>query len=168
MSSVVTPIGTAHLFGIPATFTAYNATPTGDAVSGYIMPNLTSADVKHVASSDMTHAKTGGITNLTVSGEYIECTFELIPEGTSVANATTSGNIFAAGTTFGITGMPAIIVGPFADAWNVTGSTSPLQNRWIYTDGGSSRHSSTGKVIQTVTLRRFPDITGLAGTVLTV
>jgi hypothetical protein len=172
-SSIVTHIGPAHVFGIPATFVAYNATPAGDAVSGYVMPNITDADIKHVASKEMTHAKTGGISGLTVSAEYLECTFSLIPEAvfttdsaTTLAKAITSGHIFAAGTTFAITGMPVFIIGPFSDAFN-TGGAGILANRWIYTDGGSSKQTSTGKTIFTITLQRFPDITGTAGTVIT-
>ncbi|MEI6872851.1 MAG: hypothetical protein WCL08_11265, partial [Verrucomicrobiota bacterium] len=81
------------------------------------------------------------------------------------SKAITSGHIFAAGTTFTITGMPAFIIGPFSDAFNV-GGAGILANRWIYTDGGSSKQSSTGKTIFTVTLQRFPDITGLANTII--
>ncbi|MEI6872997.1 MAG: hypothetical protein WCL08_12000, partial [Verrucomicrobiota bacterium] len=118
-SSITTHIGTAHVFGIPATFTAFNATVAGDSITGYVMPNVTDADIKHVASKEMTHAKTGGITGITVSAEYLECTFTLIAESvfttdsaTSITRAATSGHIFAAGTTFAITGMPAFIIGP--------------------------------------------------------
>ena len=160
----VTHINKAHLFGVPATFVAYN--PDGTSVSGYIMPNLQAADITHHASEEMIRSKTGAITSGLVAGEYLECTFQLIPESDSVANAAISATIYPAGTTFAITGMPAVAVGPFPDAFNVSGSTAPTKNRWVYFSGGSSKHSNTGMATQSITLRRFVELDGLTAAVV--
>jgi hypothetical protein len=163
----VTHINKAHLFGVPATFVAYQSNAHGSTVVGWVMPNLQAADITHHASEEMIRSKSGAITSGIVSGEYLECTFQLIPESDSVANAAKSAAIFSAGTTFVISGMPTIAAGPFPDAFNVdSGGTAPATSRWIYFSGGSSKHSNTGIVTQSITLRRFVELDGLTDAVI--
>lgn len=158
----VTHINKSHLFGVPATFAAYQPNAHGTSVVGWVMPNLTAADITHHASEEMIRSKTGAITSAIVSGEYLECTFQMVPEADSVANAAKSAAIFSAGTTFVITGMPVIAGGPFPDAFNVaTSGSAPSTNRWIYFSGGSSKHANTGIATQSITLRRFVELDGL-------
>lgn len=152
--------GKAPIFGVGAvTFTLIG--PDGTTVSGYVMPTVNSANITHNGATNETKNTSGDIDAVTVSGEYIECAFTLIPTGTSSANALTAATVPKANSTVTISGARVIAVGPFSDALNVASSGSlPDTARWIYTTGGSLAISSEGHASLNLTMRRYPAIAG--------
>lgn len=153
--------GKAPIFGVGAiTFTLYPP-DSGTAVSGYVMPTVNSANITHNGQTNETKNTSGDVDAVTVSGEYIECAFTLIPTGTSNANALLAATVPEANSTVTISGARQIAVGPFADALNVASSGSlPDTARWIYTTGGSLAISSEGHAALNLTMRRYPAIAG--------
>ncbi len=143
-------IGLGHIFSM--TGGALGIT----ALSGYISPNLTTLKVKHGAEVDRIRAQTGDTASAIYSDEYLECTFDFIPEGTTIANAILSAGIPPAGSGVTITGLPIIHLGPFTDGLNTNAAnTQP----WIYEADGNQNGNSEKKWDGSMTLRRYIGIT---------
>ncbi len=152
---MATQLGTGHIHSL-------NGGTLGCSLAGYVSPNLQTLRLQHAAESDKIKGQAGNTTGLILQDDMLECTFEVIPEGTTVANAKTSAGLPAAGTTFTITGLPIIAAGGFADALNTGGgNTQP----WIYEGGGQIHGDKAGKWTATLPLKRYPGIT--SGTAIT-
>ena len=127
--------------------------------TSYVCPNLQALDVTHKAEYEEIPNQAGATGSLIITNEWIEITFDTIPQGTNDANARNSAAIPPAGATARITGLPIIRIGPFADGLNTNGaSTQP----WFYLGdgglGGAAKEHWNGKI----TLRRYPAITTAA------
>lgn len=151
----VTFQGKGYVYGTPASFTAYD-TSNVSLGAGYISPATESASVTHNADVERVQDSDGDFAAVIMTGEYVECAFDLRPEGTSVANAKLAATLPPIGATFQITGMPIIAVGAFVDVFNTDGSDA---KKWIYEGGGQLRMTNTGKAMVSLTLRRYQGIT---------
>lgn len=152
-------IGKGHVFGAPAVLTAYEANGT-TAISGYVSPTLNGASLTHSFDTDETRNQAGDIDSLLVGmGEKVECEFDFIPRGSTVANAKISATLPPIGARVDIASAPVIRVGSFTDVYNTGGSnTQP----WIYVGGGSLTESAGGKMTGKIKLARFYSITSAA------
>jgi hypothetical protein len=143
---MATQLGTGHIHSL-----------TGAAVScslsGYVSPNLQSLRAVHNADVDRIKGQSGKTTGAIYEDDTFECTFEFIPEGTTVANAKLSAGLPAAGTGFTLSGLAVVTMGGTADIFN-----SAL---WIYEGGGQLNGAADGKWTATLPLRRYPQITSL-------
>lgn len=158
--------GAAPTFGTAAvTFTIYPPNDGTTAYSGYLMPTVTGYNITHGVGATETKNASGDIDAVTYHGEYIECAFTLLPTGSSTANTLASSRVPAPGSTMTISGAPVTAFGSFSDALNVSGSSLPLNARWIYTGSGSIQRSSEGHATMNLTFRRYPGIVG--GTAIT-
>ena len=134
----------------------------GCALSGYVSPNMQTLRLQHAAEVDKIKGQNGYTTGLIFQDDVLECTFEYIPEGTTIANSKLSAGIPAAGAAFTITGLPIVTMGGFADALNTNaGSTQP----WIYEGGGQLHGDKAAKWSATLPMKRYPSIT--SGTAVT-
>lgn len=131
------------------------------SVTGYVSPNMQSLKVGHQAEVERIKNQVGEVTTLISSGDYIECSFDFIPEGgtstdNTIAKAKLSASLPATLAAVTITGLPIIQVGPFTDALNTNpGNTQP----WIYEGGGELSGPNSTKWTLTFTLRRYINIT---------
>lgn len=126
------------------------------ALAGYVSPNLQTLRVSHSADRLAIKSQAGKTTGLIFEDDSIECTFEVIAEGTTIANAKLSAGLPPAGSGFTITGLPIIAFGGFTDALNTNGAnTQP----WIYEGGGSLNLVNDDKGTVTITLKRYLQIT---------
>lgn len=150
-----TQLGTGHIHGL-------STTTLSCSLSGYVSPNLASLKVSHTADRIAVKSLLGRTTGLIFEDDQIECTFEVLPEGTTVANAKLSAGIPAAGSAFGITGCHIVACGGFTDAINTGGgNTQP----WIYEGGGGINGVSDEKWTATLPMKRYLYIT--SGTAIT-
>src|SRR5687768_8196567 len=116
--------GTGHIEGFGTAALVLNDA-AGSAVAGYISPNLQSLKVTHNAGSvNEIKGQTGVVTGLLINDEMIECTFDFIPEGTTIANAKLSARLPEVGTRVNTANLPVVAIGSFADALNAT-TTNP-------------------------------------------
>lgn len=150
----VTLQGKGLVFGTPASYTAYD-TNNNSLGAGYISPATEGVSVTHNADVERIQDSDGDYCGIILTGEYVECTFDLRPEGTSVANAKLAATIIPIGGTVAITGMPIIAVGEFSDVFN---TDSGETNKWVYEGGASLRGTNTGKYMVTLPLRRYGGI----------
>jgi hypothetical protein len=153
MPNVTQPFqgGTGHVFGLATFALAVKQADGSTTISGYISPNLQSLKLRHMGTVDRIKGQTGHITGIITSGEYVECDFDFIPEGSSVANSIASARIPPGGSAATISGLQVIPVGSFDDVFN-TGV-------WFYEFEGTYNGVNDGKATTTLTLRRYPNIT---------
>ena len=155
-------LGKGHVFGIPAAIVLYGADAT-TAISGYVCPNLSGSGLTHSFDVDEVSDQAGNI-NALIGGmkEKLECEFDFIAQGSSVANAKISATLPTALSIAKITGAPIIPVGAFSDAYNTNVVTVP----WIYM-GGTLTESAGGKMTGKIKLVRYINITLLLSAPIT-
>jgi hypothetical protein len=142
----------------PITFVVSNAAGASLG-AGFVMPPVSAFALTHGFKSSESMDGVGEIDSITLSGEYIECQFDLVFSGSSVANQAAGERSFPIGATVTISGAPVRAFGPFTDAINVT-SGGIEGYKWIYVTGTNIRRSSGGESTGSVTLRRYPKISG--------
>lgn len=155
--------GKGYVYGNPGAFVLY-PNDSGTAISGYISPAIESCNLTYNAEIEEIKSEGGDIVATIHSGGHLEATFELRPEGDSVAEAKASARIPDMGATMQLTGMPVIAAGPFSDAFNTDGS-GILANRWLATGQGSIRTTQSGKAMVTATFRRYEYLAPTAGAI---
>lgn len=157
-------IGNKYFFGSPATLAMYDATGSL-IVTGYISPDIENYDLTHECDSEEVRNANGEVVGHITYNNRLTLTVNFIPVGTSAVEATALAerlrgcSLPQGNGTVAISGAPAINVGGYADAINTASG-----GRWIYAGGGSIKTTATGKATGTITLKRFPAITGGAAT----
>ena len=152
-------IGKGHIHGLGT------GTFTMASLAGYISPKLETLRLTHSAESDEIKAQTGGgVDSIITQNETLECTFDLIPEGTTFANSLLSAGLPDIPSGVGISGLQIIEVGAFANALNTNGSGTSA-NEWIYLGGGTINGFQDQKWTMTLPLKRY---TGIANATLIV
>jgi hypothetical protein len=126
---------------------------TGSAITGYITPVFQTLRIVHDAQVDRLRGVSGLIIGVMGVDDVIECTFDMIPAGTTAANALEAASLPAAPAAFSTSNLPIIECGGLTDALN-TGAGTP----WIYEGGGTINAPVDGKWSMTVTLRRYSGI----------
>lgn len=145
------------LLGVPGTITF--TTPAGSAITGYVSPNLQGLSAGHKAEVARIPNSSGQTTALIVTDEWIELTFDYIPQGTSDANARASGTLPPILSKAAVAGLPIIQIGAFADGLNTDGSTT---QPWIYEGDGGIEGKAKEHWDGKITLRRYVNIASTA------
>lgn len=147
-------LGKGHIYSLSGgTITMKGADGT-TTLTGYVSPNLKTLKLTHSADRNEIKGQAGLTTGLIFNNQVLECQFDIIPEGTSVANAKLSAQLPPAGCICHIASLPVIGLGFFTDALNAT-TTNP----WIYEGGGTINGESEKEWSMTVTLKRYEGIT---------
>jgi len=160
---MATQTGLTHLFGFGTLTFLVKTADASTTVTNYAKPNIQGMGFTHSLDSTIIKSTNGEVTGLILSGEMIECTFDFIPEGTTIAitNAAGSANVSAffppVGGSVVVTGMPLIVAGSFNDALNTTST-----NTWIYKGGGTIKGENASNWTGSIPLVRFPGITSAA------
>jgi hypothetical protein len=156
--------GKGYIFGAkPSTFVLY-PNDNAAAVEGYVVPSIEGANLTYSANLEEVMNDDGEIVATIHTGGYIEASFDLLPEGATIADAKSSARIPEKGDTLVITGMPVVACGPFSDAFNVTtGGGTILDNRWVAVGNGSLRLVKAGKATATAVFRRYENIAPTVG-----
>jgi len=152
---MATQVQRGHVFGLSGVTILLN-TPAGAVISGYVQPNLQSLRLVDNGDVDVIKDQGGEIGSYIFSGQWLECTINFIPEGTTIANAKISAQAPTHGAGMLITGMPIIAMGPFTDAWNTNGAQS---QPWVYFPSANLDHSNDQKAMGSYTFRRAIGIT---------
>lgn len=152
-------IGAGHIHGIHAPATATPGTLTlksadGTAViASYASPNLQSLKIGQKSTTEEIKNYAGDISSKVYSGQYIECAFDFIPEGATLAGAVLSATIPDSGGSGVTAGMPVIKIGGITDALNAS--------NWLYDSDGTLDLKVDEKGSGSITLRRYPAITSM-------
>ena len=148
-------IGKGHVFGVPATLVMYGSNGSS-AISGYVAPTLQGSGLTHSFDSDETRNQAGDVDSVIVGmGEKIECEFDFIARGSTLADAKISATLPTPGAWVKITNAPVVAVGSFTDAYNYVSTTQ--EQPWLYI-GGSLTESAGGKMTGKIKLVRYAGI----------
>jgi hypothetical protein len=132
------------------------------SLSGYVSPNLQSLRLSHKGKIDEIEGQIGEVTGFIATDDAVECDFDYIPEGSSIANAKLSAGIATNGAPHTITGLPIIAVGRFTDVFNTNGAnTQP----WFYMGDADVNGPHETKWTARIRLKRYINIT--SGTPIT-
>jgi hypothetical protein len=153
----MTLTGKGHVFGLTGGTIALKDADGTTTITGYISPNLQSLRLSAGAKKDMIPNQAGNTASAIFWDESVECTFDFVAEGTTVANAKLSGRIPQAGYFAALAGLPIIPFATFADVFN--------SGAWLYEGEGSFNIGAEKKLEGSITLRRYTDLA--AGAVIT-
>jgi hypothetical protein len=140
---------------------------TGTLIGGYVSPNLQGLDFSHKGEVTRIPDQSGATAVLYVCDEWIELTFDFIPQGSSSANAKISAQLPKILAKAEVCGLPVIPIGSFADGLNThtanfAGAGSSTQP-WIYEGDGGGNGKAKEHWDGKITLRRYTGIdTGAA------
>jgi hypothetical protein len=152
---MATLTGKGHVFGLTGgTLSLKN--PDGTTLTGYVSPNLQTLRLVPSAKKDVIPNQGGDTASLIFFDDMLECSFDFVAEGASIANAKSSAGIPQSGGHATITGLAIIKCGAFSDAFNTdAGNTQP----WIFEGDASLNIGAEKKLEGSITLRRYPQIT---------
>lgn len=152
---MATQIGKGHIHGLD------DGTPLAQAdLSGYVSPKIETLRLSHGSDVDRIKGGQGNSEAAIYQDEFLECTFEVIPQGTTIANAKKAAGLPQPGQGFTTSGMEVIEIGSWADALNVTVG-DPGANPWIYEGGGSINGFTDQKWSLSLPLRRYRSISSV-------
>jgi hypothetical protein len=146
-----TQIGRGYIVGLSGGTLTFSPTLVGS-----VTYDERSLRLSHNGSITNVKGKGGDTKGLIAVDEFLECAFNFIPYGTSVAAAKVSAQApdLLAGCT--ITGLPVVIMGVFTDALNTSADGQP----WIYEGGWEVNGTGDGEPWSaSFTLRRYAGIT---------
>lgn len=135
--------------------------------AGYVSPNLQGLDFSHKGEVKKIRNQAGQFATIMITDEWIELTFDYIPQSDTLANAKLAAVIPPLGSKFEICGLPVFAIGNFVDGLNTHTanfaapgtSTQP----WIYEgDGGGGGKAEPEPWNGKLTLRRYYNIPSTA------
>lgn len=134
----------------------------GDALAGYVSPNLQGVSFNHKGDVGNIPNQGGAKATLYVTDEWIELTFDYIQMGSTTANALASAQLPPLLSKAEICGLPVFPIGSFADGLNTHTanfaapgtSTQP----WIYEGDGDGSGKAKEHWDGKLTLRRYLNI----------
>lgn len=136
--------------------TAVMTWPNGDTLSGTITRNTESLEVTAGGNLREQENSANEVSSLLGSRDYLECSWNFVPDGATIAAAVISGSVPQAGAGVAISGFPVIKMGPFSDGLNTnSGNTQP----WIVQPGARIVGSKEGPWAVQFTARRYIGIT---------
>jgi hypothetical protein len=152
-------INKGHVFGLSSVAILLLQSDGTSTLSGYVQPNLQSLRLVDNGDVDVIKDQAGEIGSYIFSGQYLECSINFIPEGTTLANAKKSATGPVLGSGMKISGMPVIAMGAFTDAWNTdSGNTQP----WVHFPSSNLDHGNDQKAMGSYTFRRAIGVTSAA------
>jgi hypothetical protein len=149
-------IGKGEVLGLGAGSILFT-NPDGTTSSGTVSPKPVSFDATHGGDVMPIKDQNGLTVGYIANDESIEVTFDVVPEGTTFANALTSAGIPKLLAKAVITGLKIVAIGPFSDGLNV-GGAGILANPWIYLGGAKLNGSADKPWGYSITLKRSPNI----------
>lgn len=141
---MATQLGKGHIYSLSGGSLACTT------LAGYVSPNLQTLRANHNADITEIKGQDGNVNGLIANNDWVECTFDFIPQGATVANSKASAGTPAAGTGFTLAGLPIITFSGVVDIFN--------SGAWIYV-GGTFELPADRNAVGSITLRRYPGIT---------
>lgn len=137
------------------------------SITGYASPKIESIRLVHGAEIERLKSQnTGNTEGIIAQDEILECTFDVVPQGASVATALESISIPLVLATFSTSGFHVMEIGSWSDALNVTSGT-PGGHVWVYEGGAAPGGQIGNKWTLTLPLRRYVAIASISAVDLT-
>lgn len=152
---MATQIAKGHIQGFGSGAIAFT-NPDSTTIAGYVSPNIQTLALKGSADNQRIKGQSSGSTTSIIGmDDIVECTFDFIAEGTTLAAAKVSAAAPQNLASAAITGLPVIAFGAFTDVLNTNGgNTQP----WIF-EMDAQVNGKLQAWEGSITLRRYPLIT---------
>jgi hypothetical protein len=143
--------GLALVYGAKGTITLY--TPAGVALTTGAISTIESYDATHEADVEQIKNSAGEVVAQVSANERISLNVTFIPSAASFAQAKLAA------------GLPAVNgYATIAASDGVTVGGVSIDGDYVYSGGGSVKFTSSGKVMVTVTVTKYPSLAGNAST----
>lgn len=143
--------GLALVYGANGTITLY--TPAGVALTTGAISTIESYDATHEADVEQIKNSAGEVVAQVSANERISLNVTFIPSASSFAQAKLAA------------GLPAVNgYATIAASDGVTVGGVSIDGDYVYSGGGSVKFTSSGKVMVTVTVTKYPSLAGNAST----
>jgi hypothetical protein len=143
--------GLALVYGAKGTITL--KTPAGAALTTGAITTIESYDVTHEADVEQIKNSSGEVVAQVSANERISLNVTFIPSAASFAQAKLAA------------GLPAVNgFATIASSDGVTIGGVSIDGDYVYSGGGSVKFTSSGKVMVTVTVTKYPSLLGNAAT----
>jgi hypothetical protein len=143
--------GLALVYGAKGTITLY--TPAGVALTTGAISTIESYDATHEADVEQVKNSAGDVVAQVSANERISLNVTFIPSAASFAQAKLAA------------GLPAVNgYATIAASDGVTVGGVSIDGDYVYSGGGSVKFTSSGKVMVTVTVTKYPSLAGNAST----
>lgn len=143
--------GLALVYGAKGTITLY--TPAGVALTTGTISTIESYDATHEADVEQIKNSAGEVVAQVSANERISLNVTFIPSASSFAQAKLAA------------GLPAVNgYATIAASDGVTVGGVSIDGDYVYSGGGSVKFTSSGKVMVTVTVTKYPSLAGNAST----
>ncbi len=143
--------GLALVYGAKGTITLY--TPAGVALTTGAISTIGSYDATHEADVEQIKNSAGEVVAQVSANERISLNVTFIPSASSFAQAKLAA------------GLPAVNgYATIAASDGVTVGGVSIDGDYVYSGGGSVKFTSSGKVMVTVTVTKYPSLAGNAST----
>lgn len=143
--------GLALVYGAKGTITLY--TPAGVALTTGAISTIESYDATHEADVEQIKNSAGEVVAQVSANERISLNVTFIPSASSFAQAKLAA------------GLPAVNgYATIAASDGVTVGGVSIDGDYVYSGGGSVKFTSSGKVMVTVTVTKYPSLAGNAST----
>ena len=143
--------GLALVYGAKGTITLY--TPAGVALTTGAISTIESYDATHEADVEQVKNSAGEVVAQVSANERISLNVTFIPSASSFAQAKLAA------------GLPAVNgYATIAASDGVTVGGVSIDGDYVYSGGGSVKFTSSGKVMVTVTVTKYPSLAGNAST----
>jgi hypothetical protein len=141
--------GLALVYGSKGTITL--KTPAGSALTTGAITTIESYDVTHEADVEQIKNSAGEVVAQVSANERITLSVTFIPSAASFAQAKLAAGLPAVNGSATIAASDGVTVGGVS-----------LDGDYVYSGGGSVKFTSSGKVMVTVTLTKYPSLSGTA------
>jgi hypothetical protein len=141
--------GLALVYGSKGTITL--KTPAGAALTSGAITTIESYDVTHEADVEQIKNSAGEVVAQVSANERITLSVTFIPSAASFAQAKLAAGLPAVNGSATIAATDGMTVGGVS-----------IDGDYVYSGGGSVKFTSSGKVMVTVTLTKYPSLSGTA------
>lgn len=154
---MATSKGLALVYGTKATVKVY------DSANGILLAagiaTLESMDISHEADVEQVKNSSGEIVANVSSGDRLSATFNIIPSGTTPADALLAAAIPNGNGRVNVTLADSVSIGGLLSGGAGTGANA-INGDWIYNGGGSLKFTQSGKAMLTLPCMKFSLISG--------
>ena len=141
--------GLALVYGAKGTIIL--KTPAGTALTTGAITTIESYDATHEADVEQIKNGAGEVVAQVSANERISLNVTFIPSADSFAQAKLAAGLPSVNGSATIAGTDAITIGGVS-----------IDGDYVYSGGGSVKFTSSGKVMVTITITKYPSLTGTA------
>lgn len=153
---MATSKGLALVYGTKATVKVYDSAGTTLLAAG--IATLESMDISHEADTEQVKNSSGEVVANVSSGDRLSATFNIIPSGSTPADALLAASIPNGNGRVNITLADSVAIGGTMGGGG--SGLNAINGDWIYNGGGSLKFTQSGKAMLTLPCVKFALING--------